>query len=322
VIANYISRRAARGLYILFAVSLCSFILSVLAPGDFYAEARLNPQISRRALVALQSQHRLAQPLPMKYLDWLESVVRGEWGFSLSYNMDVWPLLRSRLLNTLLLTITATVLAWFIAVPAGIWLASTGRTLNRLMGRGALALLLATPELLVVLIFQLIAVRSHYIPVGGMFSLDWPQMNLWNRVQDLARHLSLPVTVLALSALPVLTMHTASSIAEVLETRFIRGARANGIPRWRLLWRHALPAAAHPLIAMLGLSAGSLLSASVLVETSTGWPGLGRVMLEATLERDVEVVIGIVTLSAVFLIAGNFLADLLLYVVDPRIRRD
>jgi peptide/nickel transport system permease protein len=311
-----------RALYILFGVSLVSFVLSELAPGDYYAEARLNPQISADALVQMKSEHRLDQPLILKYCYWLESVVRGEWGFSLSYNMPVARLLWPRLLNTLLLTVTAAVLAWVVAVPAGIWLATGGRGFRRLLARGGLALLVATPELLLVLIFQLIAVRSGYLPVGGMFSLEWTQMTLSNRAQDVARHLALPVTVLTLSALPAIAMHAASSIAEILEAPFIQGARANGIPRWRLLWRHALPPAAHPLIAAFGLSAGTLLSASVLVENAMGWPGVGRLMLEATLERDVHVVISIVTLSAVFLIAGNFLSDLLLYSLDPRIRRE
>ena len=320
---NFVRRRAVRGLYILFGVSLGSFILSELVPGDFYAEARLNPQISPDALVRMKLEHHLDQPPLLKYGYWLASVVRGEWGFSLSYNMPVGSLLWSRLLNTLLLTVTATVLVWLVAVPAGIWLAiGGGRALHRLLARGGLAVLVATPELLLVLIFQLIAARSGYLPVGGMFSPGWPQMELWNRAGDVARHLALPVTVLTLSALPAISMHAASSVGEVLETPFIRGARANGIPQWRLLWRHALPAAAHPLIASLGLSTGTLLSASVLVENATAWPGLGRLMLEATLDRDAHVVIGIVTLSAVFLIASSFFSDLLLYFVDPRIRRE
>jgi peptide/nickel transport system permease protein len=320
--AHYAGLRAVRGLYILFGVSLGSFVLSELAPGDFYAEARLNPQISLDALVRMKSEHHLDQPLISKYGYWLESVVRGEWGFSLSYNMPVKRLLWWRLLNTLLLTVTATVLAWVVGVPAGIWLATGGRAVQRLLARGALALLVATPEVLLVLIFQLIAVRSRYLPVGGMFSSEWPQTKLWNRAQDVVLHLALPVTVLTLSAVPAITMHAASAIAEVLDAPFILGARANGIPRRRLLWRHALPAAAHPLIASLGLSVGTLLSASVLVENAMGWPGLGRLMLEATLERDVHVVISIVMLSAVFLIAGSFVSDLLLYSVDPRIRRE
>ena len=311
-----------RGLYILFGVSLGSFVLSDFVPGDFYAEARLNPEISSDSLAAMKLQHHLDQPFIFKYCSWLESVVRGEWGFSLSYNMPVGALLWSRLVNTLLLTVSATVLAWLVAVPVGLWLATGGRTLNRLLARGGLALLVATPELLLVLIFQLIAARSGYLPVGGMLSPEWQQMKVWDEGLDLARHLALPVTVLTVSALPAISMHAASSIAEILEAPFIRGARANGIPQWRLLWRHALPAAAHPLIASFGLSIGTLLSASVLVETAMGWPGLGKLMLEATLERDVQVLIATVTLSAVFLIAGNFFSDLLLYSVDPRIRRE
>ena len=137
--ANFAGRRAVRGVYILFGVSLGSFILSELAPGDFYAEARLNPQISRDTLVAMKLQHHLDQPLILKYCYWLESVVHGEWGYSLSYNMPVGALLWSRLVNTLVLTVTATILAWLVAIPAGIWLATGGRALNRLLARGGLA---------------------------------------------------------------------------------------------------------------------------------------------------------------------------------------
>jgi peptide/nickel transport system permease protein len=111
-------------------------------------------------------------------------------------------------------------------------------------------------------------------------------------------------------------------MTEVLGSPFIRAARANGIPRMRILYRHALPAAANPLISLLGFSVGTLLSSSLLVEAAIGWPGLGRLLLEAILQRDVYVVIGAVILSAVLLIGGNLLADMLLYIADPRIRKD
>ena len=130
--ANYAGRRAVRGLYILFGVSLGSFVLSDFVPGDFYAEARLNPEISSDSLTAMKLQHHLDQPFIFKYCSWLESVVRGDWGFSLSYNMPVGALLWSRLVNTLLLTVSAMVLAWLVAVPVGLWLATGGRTLNGL----------------------------------------------------------------------------------------------------------------------------------------------------------------------------------------------
>lgn len=321
-VAEYAGRKAAWGLYTLLWVSLGAFKLSTLAPGDFFSEARLNPQISHDALVARRAERGLDRPLPVKYGHWLKSVLRGEWGFSLSYNMPVAPLLWSRMRNTLLLTCTAVILCWLIAVPAGIWLATAGGARNRILGSGGLTVLIATPETLVVLLLQFLAVRSGHLPAGGMLSITSPRADLVSASLDVATHLAVPVVALVVSALPILTMHSASAIASVLEAPFIRGARANGISTWRLLYRHALPAAAHPLIALAGLSAGTLLSASVLVESAVGWPGLGRLLLEATLARDGDVVMGVVILSAAFLVAGSFFANLLLFAADPRIRRE
>jgi peptide/nickel transport system permease protein len=139
---------------------------------------------------------------------------------------------------------------------------------------------------------------------------------------DTAGRLALPAAALVLAALPPLVANVESAMSEVLDSAFVRAVRAHGIPRARLLYRHALPAAANPLISLFGLSVGALLSSSLLVETVMGWPGLGRLLLEAVLQRDVYVVIGVVTLSSVFLIGGNLLADLLLYAADPRIRRE
>jgi len=130
----------------------------------------------------------------------------------------------------------------------------------------------------------------------------------------------LPVTVLVAGSTPVLIRHTRASILEVMEAPFAMSARAQGIPSRRLLYRHLLPAALNPLISLLGLSLGSLLSASLLVEIVTGWPGLGPLFLEAIMARDFAVVLAVVMLSAAFLVIGNLVADLLLYRFDPRIR--
>jgi peptide/nickel transport system permease protein len=155
-----------------------------------------------------------------------------------------------------------------------------------------------------------------------MASLDYERLEAWSKLLDLTRHLVLPVTALVLSALPAILMHAHTAVRDVLGTPFIRAARARGIGRWRVLYRHALPASANPLIALLGLSIGTLLSSSLLVEAMVGWPGLGRLLLDATLQRDYYVVAGVVMLCAIFLIGGNLIADLLLYAADPRIRRD
>ena len=123
-----------------------------------------------------------------------------------------------------------------------------------------------------------------------------------------------------MSALPSLILHTRAALVEALNSEFVKFARANGITRRRLLLRHALPAAANPMITLLGLSAGTLLSSSLLVEAIVGWPGLGHLLLQALLQRDLLVVAGAVLLSSIFLVSGNLLADILLYTTDPRIR--
>jgi peptide/nickel transport system permease protein len=319
---GYLIHRALRALLIVVGVSVCSFVLTEFSRGDFYAEARLDPNISKDTIAALRAEHGLDRPIRLKYESWLWSVVRGEWGFSLSYNTPVGPLLRTRAQNTLLLTCIGTLLAWLVAIPSAFWSVMTSNPVRRLISGGGISLLLATPELLVVLALLYIAARSGILPAGGMTSLDYTRLDAWGRLQDLIRHLALPVTALVLAAFPALFVHSASALTQALEWTFIKAARASGIGRLRILYRHALPVAAHPLISLFGLSIGALLSSSLLVEAATGWPGLGKLLLDAILQRDQDVVVGVVVLSSCLLVAGNLLADVLLYVTDLRIRHE
>jgi len=133
-------------------------------------------------------------------------------------------------------------------------------------------------------------------------------------------HMVLPVAALVLSSLPILVRHIRAAMAEALDAPFLRAAAALGIPRRRLVYGYALRAAANPLVSLAGFSIGTLLSGSLLVEIIMSWPGLGPLLLESILARDLYVVIGGVLLSTTFLVVGNLLADLLLYWVDPRIR--
>jgi peptide/nickel transport system permease protein len=137
---------------------------------------------------------------------------------------------------------------------------------------------------------------------------------------DLIRHLIIPVTVLALGLLPVLVRHVRAAVGGAIDAPFALTVRAYGIPPRRILTRHVLPVALNPLITLFGLSLGTLLSASLLVEVITGWPGIGPLFLDAIIARDHALVVGTVLISTTFLIAGNLVADLLLYRADPRIR--
>jgi peptide/nickel transport system permease protein len=319
---RYFARRVFYSLFLLVSVSVLSFALIDLAPGDFFDTLRLDPHISASTINALRSEHGLDRPLPVKYLFWLRSICRGEWGFSIAYNSPAAPILRFRARNTLLLTGTATLFAWLIAIPFGIWSAARQGKAPDFFIRGMVSVLLGIPDLVLALLLLICAVRSGYFPVGGMVSLDFPQMTTWAKCRDVAGHLLLPTVCLTAGSLPLLLSHVRTAIAEVLQSPFIMAARGLGIPLRRLLFQHALRAAANPLISLFGFSIGILLSSSLLIEVIFGWPGLGQLILEAILQRDFYLVIDAAMLAAIFLIAGNLLADVLLYASDPRIRAE
>ncbi len=188
------------------------------------------------------------------------------------------------------------------------------------MTKTGLSVLLSVPNILLALVLLSIAAETGWLPAGGMYSPGDGALKGTGRAVDLLRHLVIPVTVLVLGMLPALVRHIRASVADAMDAPFALAARAHGIPRRRRLFRHILPAALNPLISLFGLSLGTLLSASLLVEVLVGWPGLGPLFLEAIMARDFALVLGVVMSSAVLVIAGNLLADLLLYRADPKIR--
>jgi peptide/nickel transport system permease protein len=317
---KYAARRLLHSLFLLAAVSLLSFLFADLAPGDFFSEMRLEPGVTRNTVDALRARHGLDRPLPVRYAAWLASMARGEFGYSLAYNSAVGPLLRARIPGTLLLTVTATLLAWLMAIPLGIWNAASRRTWSDSIIKVLLSVLLAIPELLLAVIFLVMAAETGWLPAGGMHAPGAGSRSAAGQFGDTLRHLAIPVAVLVLGMLPVLVRHVRSAVADSLDSPFALAARAHGIPRRRRLFRHVLPAALNPLISLFGFSLGTLLSASLLVEVLVGWPGLGPLFLEAIMARDFALVLGVVMSSTALLITGNLIADLLLYRADPRIR--
>jgi len=319
---KYLERRLLHAILLLIGASVLCFLFSGLAPGSFFDEMKLNPQISPSTVAALRSQYGLDQPLPVRYGRWVKSVLRGDWGYSFAYNSPVRSLLMVRARNTLLLTTLAMALAWLIAVPVGVWIAGRPGKWEDQLSMAGTSLLLSVPELVLALGLLYLLIRTHALPVGGMVSTGFDHLGLWRQTTDLAAHLIVPVTTLVLASLPILVRHVRASMMEVLQAPFIQAARGHGIGRARLLFCYALPAAANPLISLFGLSVAGLLSGSLLVEVITGWPGLGPLLLEACLSRDFYVVIGVVMASTVFMILGSFLADVMLVVVDPRVRME
>ena len=317
---RYAGARLLHAVFIVIGVSLLSFLFADLAPGDFYSTLRSDPRFSPQSVEAMKRRAGADKAFAVRYTEWAASSLRGDFGYSAAFNGPVGPMLWPRLRATLLLTLTATLVAWLLALPIGMWQAARRTDWRGRLVDVALTFLLALPDLLLALGALALAVESGAFPLGGMVSRGFGEMSTVEQVRDVLRHLALPAAVLALGMLPVLTRHVRAAITEAWDAPFALNGRAQGISRARLLRRHVLPAAVHPLIALFGLSLGTLLSASLLVEVVMGWPGLGPLFLEAVTARDLGVVLAVVMLSTTLLVLANLAADLLLYRADPRIR--
>jgi peptide/nickel transport system permease protein len=317
---KYLLRRVLHLGFLLLGVSVLSFLFLALAPGNFLDSMRLDPQVSPETISALRSEYGLDRPVAVQYFQWLRALSHGDLGYSFAYSQPATILLLPRARNTLALTVTAAMISWLLALPLGIWAAThAGRLSDRIISLGTTTLL-GVPDLLLLLLLLLFAARTNLLPAGGMVSLDFEFLNAAQKFKDLATHMMLPLTALMLGTLPTLVRHIRDAMRAALREPFLLAGKGHGISNTRLLLRYALPVAANPLISLLGFSVGALLSSSLLVEMVLGWPGLGPLLLEAILSRDLYLVIGTVMFSSLFLIGGNLVADLLLFWNDPRIR--
>jgi peptide/nickel transport system permease protein len=313
--------RLAALLPLLLAVALGAFVLVRLAPGDFLTELSENPQVSAETIATLRQQHGLDQPLPVQFRKWLWRAAQGDLGYSLIYHTPVSTLLGERIGNTLLLAVASLLLAWLAAVPLGVLAAHTRwRWLERGLSLIS-SLLLAVPSFLLALFFLLLAARTNWFPLGGVAALETENVSWWERQADFAWHLALPALVLALRQFPHYFQQVRASVRECLAQEFILAARAKGLSERAILFKHALKPAANALVTQAGSSLGALLSGAFIVEAVLSWPGLGSLTVNALLGRDLFVLLGCLLWAALLLACGNLLADILLLLVDPRLRQ-
>jgi peptide/nickel transport system permease protein len=309
-------------LVILVFASALAFTLASIAPGNYFDEMRLSSDISPATLDKLRAQYGLDRPIRERYLQWMTSIPKGQWGFSFAYNSPAGPILLSRCRNTLLLTTIATALAWLAALVWGGWAALHEGGIVDHAATAITAFLLAVPEVVLALCLLSFAVRTGYLPVGGLDLDATDTSGLWGATRNLTKHVALPALVLAAGSLPFLLSHVRSAIAETLRSPFIDAAIGHGISPVRILLRHAFPAAANPLITLFGTSVGMLISSSLLTEAVFSWPGVGQLMLEAVQARDFFLVVDSAILATAFFLLGTLVADILLYLADPRIRAE
>ncbi len=319
---SYIGRRLVRAVLLLIGVSALCFLFTEMAPGSFFDEMRLNPQISPETIATLRSRYGLDQPLLVRYGRWIKAAARGDLGYSIAYNVPVAPLLWSRAKNTLLLTTTALALTWVVSVPLGVWTANRrGGLLDKVVTLAS-SFFISVPELVIAVALLAIVVRWRILRVGGMMSADVEGLSALAKLRDVLLHLALPTLILVLCETAVIVRYVRASVVEALGAPYVQAARGFGVSRARLLLRHVLPVAANPAISLLGFSLAGLLSGSLMVEVVCGWPGLGPLILEATLSRDLYLVIGGIMFSALCMVGGNLVADVMLLAFDPRIRKE
>ncbi|MBQ2612179.1 ABC transporter permease [bacterium] len=318
-ILRFILKRILQTIPLLILVSLISFFIIRLSPVDPLAELRLNPSISQETLEKEKTRLGLDKPIIVQYGLWAKSFVKGDLGVT-SDGEQVSVKLKERIPNTLILTLIVIFLSWIVGIPLGIlaainWKSSFDRILTVLTSIG-----MAIPSFFFAVLLLLFAVKTGWFPIGGLTSSNFSAMNFGNKFLDVTKHLILPVTVLFTISLAGLQRQMRGNLLDVLDSDYVKFARAKGVSEYSVICKHALRNAVNPLITLLGFEFAGLLSGAALTEYVFQYPGLGRLILEAVLKSDINLVMASLMIGAVMLILGNLLSDILLIVTDPRIR--
>lgn len=315
----WLARRLLSSLLMIVLLMTMVFAVVRLAPGD-PLEAGVVETVEARDRELLRQRLGLDEPLAGQYLRWVTGSLRGDWGTSLRQQRPVADIVREAVGPTLLLSVTAWLLHLTLAVPAAVLMsARRGSAVDHVVGGVGLVLLSLPGFWLGLMLTLLLARQLGWLPAGGMHGADAALLPAGARLLDLLRHLALPVLTLALGSFMATARYVRAALDEALGQDFILAARARGISETRLLWRHALPHSLLPLVTLAGLQLPQLLGGAVVVEVVFGWPGLGRVAVEAIGARDYPVVMAVTLLSAVLVTAGSLLADLGYRRADPRV---
>lgn len=318
----YILKRLMQGLLTLLLASALSFVIIQLAPGDYLDTLKQNPAISEETIQNLQIRFGLDKSPVEQYFLWLKQVITEfDFGESFIYSRSVSSLILDRIPATILLAFSSIVVTWAIAIPLGILSAVKQNSLIDKILRVLSYLGQGFPSFITALILLIVAQNlSPLFPVGGMTSINHEQFSTVGKILDIAWHMILPTIALSITSFAGLQRLTRGQLLDVLRQDYIQTARAKGLPENKVLYVHALRNAINPLITLLGFEFASLLGGAFIAEYFFNWPGLGRLILQAVQVQDLYLVMASLMMGATMLIVGNLLADLLLKLVDPRIK--
>ena len=316
---SFIGRSAIQKIITLFFVSIVSFLIIHLAPGEPSQVDPLNPKFTPEMVERFKKEFHLDKPLHVQYLYFYQNLLTGKtvsWKDNQSVLKKIWE----RFLNSLPLFIVGTILTWTLSFPVGI---RSAIFRGRLYDRSATFLsylLISIPGFFFAYILIILVVTYFHVPVIGMETFGIGDTSVPYMIMDRIWHLILPSVLGATGGIAVLSRYVRSQMLEVEGQDYVRTARAKGLPAEQVYYKHALRNALLPFVTMFGLILPGLIGGSVIIESIFSWPGMGRMAFEAILARDYPVILTVNFVSAVLVLAGTFISDLLYLVVDPRIR--
>lgn len=322
-----ILRRALVSVPQLLLMSFITFLFIELAPGDVLAKYRFDPRVNAQILKEIEAKYHFDKPVLVQYGHWLWRILHFDLGYSFSREANVTSVIAERLFNTLLISVVSIFFTWLIAIPLGIYAAvkqySWGDRIMSFISYFGMSL----PSFFLALLLMFLVHTGRdlpllsMIPIEGMISADYESMSTWGKFMDRVLHMILPVIILTISSLAGLQRISRGNMLEELRKQYITTARAKGLPENRIIYSHALRNAINPLITLFGFEFSSLLSGAALLEIIINWPGLGSLLLAAVRAQDTFLVMGSMLMGGVMLILGNLIADILLVIADPRVRR-
>ena len=312
---GYIFKRLISAIPVLLGISVIVFLIMAMIPGD-PATAILGSYATPENVEKLNRDLGLDKPLVHRYFIWLGNMLQGDFGRSFALNRDVLDEVFERFSATLVLAGTSFIFCAFFGILAGVISASRQYSIVDKAITSAVLVGISIPSfflgMMLILIFS---VQLRWFPVSGM----WPIYGARD-LPALLSHLAMPAFALAVVATGVIARLSRSAMLEVLRQDFIRTARAKGVPERSVVWRHALRAAMVSIIPVLGIQAGFVLSGAVYIEMVFQWPGIGRMLVDAILKRDILLVQGGVVFVAACYVLFNIVVDIAQSILDPRIK--
>lgn len=315
---SFILRRLFQLFITLIGISIISWVIITQAPGSPIA-LTLDPKVSPKTIEQMMKNYDLDKPIYQQYYLWLKRLFTGQL-YSFKDGRPVMEKIGERIWNTLLLNAVATLIIFSLAIPLGIYSAKRQYSFFDNLGTFGAYLGISIPSFWLAYLLILATVKLFGYPVLGMRSFVTEDFTTMEIVMDRLWHLLLPSIILAIGGIASLSRYTRSSMLEVVRQDYVRTAKSKGLPEETVYYKHALRNALLPIITIFGFLIPDLIGGSIIMETVFAWPGIGRLSYQAVLARDYPVVMTLLTISAVLTLIGNFVADILYGIADPRIR--